>query len=137
MRQASSHSDAPANASDVSSLPVIMNDEELQQAIAARRPEETGDPNRRKDRPDPWPIIERFPRIAERIRALWGNAILDDYFAKLVLDGRGGREGFPPEVMEAILEVALLHSQRFGFTKAMRSWEADITENKWRDKSAR
>ena len=136
MKQTPNDSGARLSGADPDSFPPLMNDEELHRAIVARR-QETSDPYRRSEKPDPWPIIERsFPRIAAVIRALWGHGTLDDYFAKLVVDDRGGREGFPPEVMEAILEVALLHSQRFHFSQSMRPWEADVSERKWWNKGS-
>jgi len=127
-------SSVPASRPGADSLPAIMSDDELRQAIAARE-QKADEPNRRKEKPDPWPIIERdFPRIAAMMRELWGTGALDDYLAKLVVDDRGGRQGFPAEVMDAILEIALRHSQQFGFTKAISPWEADTAESKRRDR---
>jgi hypothetical protein len=115
-----------------SGFPSLMSDEEIDHAAETRRAE-PNDPFRRKDRPDPWPIIERgFPRIAASIRELWGKRALDEYFAKLVVNERGGtRQGFPPDVLSAILEVAWLHDQRFTFNRSMCPWEADVSERKW------
>ena len=120
-----------ADAGGESTFPSIMTDEQVDDAAATRR-HERHDPHRRKDRPDPWPIIERgFPRIAEKIREMWGKRALDDYFAKLVVDERGSRQGFPLEVLSAILEVARLHSGQYRFHRPMCPWEADVSETKW------
>ena len=87
---------------------------------------------RQKDRPDPWPIIERgYPRIAAHIRADWGKRALDDYFSKLVIDERGSRQGFPMEALWAIMEVARLHAAQFGLATPIRPWEVDVSETKW------
>jgi hypothetical protein len=121
----------PAGAGEASPFPSIMTDEQVDAAAATRR-YERHDPFRRKERPDPWPIIERgFPRIAEKIKELWGKRALDDYFAKLVVDERGGRQGFPPDVLTAILEVARLHTAQHRFHRPMCPWEADVSQTKW------
>jgi hypothetical protein len=113
------------------SFPSLMSDVEIDDAAQSRR-NEPYDPFRRKDRPDPWPIVEqRFPRIAAAIRELWGKRALDEYFAKLVVVERGEREGFPPDVLAAILEIAWLHSQRFAGNHTICPWEADVRQTKW------
>jgi hypothetical protein len=112
-------------------LPLLMSDAEVDGAAASRR-NERHSPFMRKERPDPWPVIaERFPRIAATIREQWGKRSLDDYFAKLVVDDRGGRQGFPPDVLAAILEIARLHGTHFGFAKPLCPWEADVSQTKW------
>jgi tankyrase len=89
------------------------------------------DLERGKDKPDPWPIVERaFPRIAATIRDQWGKRALDDYFSKRVVDDRSGRQGFPPEVLSAIMEVARLHGEQHRFSRPMCPWETDVSETK-------
>jgi len=108
-----------------------MSDDEIDHAAQERRAERH-DPFRRKERPDPWPLIERrFPRIATTIRELWGKRALDEYFNQLVVVERGERQGFPPDVLAAILELARFHSQRFQLARPMCPWEADVSETKW------
>ena len=115
-------------------LPPIMNDREVEAAAADRRTE-LHNQYKRKERPDPWPIIARqFPRIAETIRQDWGKRALDDYFAKLVINDRGSRQGFPPDVLTAILEVARLHAEQYRFAKRLHPWEEDVSQTKWWDR---
>lgn len=119
---------------DATPLPTLMGDDEVEHERAARR-DEPYDPFKRPDRPDPWPIIaDNFPRIAQQVQALWGKSALDDYFARLVIDERGGRAGFPLEVLQAILEVARLHRSRFHFERPMSPWAHDVSETKWWDR---
>jgi len=119
---------------DATPLPTLMGDDELEHEREARR-QEPYDPFKRPEQPDPWPIIaQNFPRIAEQIQALWGKAALDEYFARLVIDERGGRAGFPLDVLQAILEVARLHRSRFQFERPMSPWEHDTSETKWWDR---
>jgi hypothetical protein len=115
-------------------LPAILDDDSLEREIAARR-HERYDPFRRRERPDPWPIIaERFPRIAATIRGQWGTTALDRYFSALVIDERGDRGGFPPDVLAAILEVARLHGERFRFERPICPWSQDASLSKWWDR---
>jgi hypothetical protein len=57
----------------------------------------------------------KFPRIASAITLLWGNPEMDVYFNRMVIDNRGDREGFPPEVMSDILFLISLHNYAFPF----------------------
>jgi hypothetical protein len=112
-------------------FPPLMGDTTITKAVADRW-KALRDVERQRDRPDPWPIIERgYPRIAATIRDQWGKRWLDDYLGKLVIDDRGDRQGFPLDVLSAIMEVARLHSQQFGLEKPIRPWEVDVSETKW------
>ena len=112
-------------------FPPLMGDQTLTRAVGERW-KALREAERQKERPDPWPIIEqRFPRIAGTIREQWGKRSLDDYFGKLVIDDRGGRQGFPVEVLSALMEVARLHADQFGLKAPVRPWEADVSETKW------
>jgi hypothetical protein len=51
-------------------------------------------------------IEEFFPNIAERICTLWGEPELLPFLRKLIVDERGGRQGFPFEVMSELLVLA-------------------------------
>ncbi len=111
-------------------FPSLFSEEDID--AAAARCTADYNPFRRKERPDPWPLIEQgFPRIAARIRELWGTQALDAYFHALAVDERGGREGFPPDVLAAILEISRLHGYRFHFDRTMCPWESDVSETKW------
>ncbi len=48
-----------------------------------------------------------------------------------MIDERGGRQGFPMDVLWAIMEVARLHAAQFGLAQPIRPWEADVSETKW------
>jgi hypothetical protein len=51
----------------------------------------------------------RHPRILERIAQLWGTSQLDGYLQELLIDSRGGRQGFAPEVMSDLMFLHSLH----------------------------
>lgn len=54
----------------------------------------------------PMELAKAFPRIIDRIVELWpkGSA-LEDYFDGLLVDRRGGREGFPEPVLLEIFAL--------------------------------
>lgn len=112
-------------------FPPLMGDQTLTREVSERW-KALREAERMKERPDPWPIVERaYPRIAAYIREHWGKRALDDYFSKLVIDERGGRQGFPMDVLWAIMEVARLHAAQFGLATPIRPWEVDVSETKW------
>ncbi len=54
----------------------------------------------------PRQLVIQYPRIANKLVELWTKPILcDKYFSELMLDQRGTRQGFPPEIA---LELAAL-----------------------------
>jgi len=55
----------------------------------------------------PRALARQFPRIANRLCELWKRpAQCDAYFKKLIMDERGGRKGFPPEVAAELSTLA-------------------------------
>ncbi len=57
--------------------------------------------------------LEAYPHIVEAVCIFWGGRECDTYLSKLVIDTRGGRRGFPREVMDELLfltEVATIQS---------------------------
>jgi hypothetical protein len=76
-----------------------------------------------RDKPKSAPYIpfavvdEKFPRIANAILLQWGCPELDDYFNKLIIDTRGGRQGFPPDVIQALIALHRQHREQFHFQK--------------------
>jgi hypothetical protein len=60
---------------------------------------------------DPWPTMleSNYPRILENITMMWGFQELNPFLSKLIIDERGGRQGFPPEAWDEINTLAALH----------------------------
>jgi hypothetical protein len=51
----------------------------------------------------PKELARRFPHVANRLAGLWSHSLQCElYFDDLVMDLRGGRRGFPPEVSAEI-----------------------------------
>lgn len=60
----------------------------------------------------PVELEKRYPRIFQRVLDLWGHKELDSYLDDLMIDERGDRAGFPPEVATEIIHLGLLHHTR-------------------------
>ena len=65
-----------------------------------------------KSMPDKYPyrLEERFARIVGRIAELWLSPQLEHYFNELLMDRRGGRQGFPPEIMSELMTLYATHT---------------------------
>lgn len=48
-------------------------------------------------------IEERFPHIARELCALWETDRIELYLDDLLLDTRGGRQGFPVDVLDELM----------------------------------
>ena len=57
-------------------------------------------------------LLQTFPRIANAIARKWeDDAGFGEYLDELLIDRRGGRQGFPPEIQH---ELVLLREYRDG-----------------------
>lgn len=50
-------------------------------------------------------LERQYPRIVLELENIWGTKECNHYLKQLVFDERGGRQGFPPEVL---VEIAML-----------------------------
>lgn len=66
-------------------------------------------------------IEARYPRVMQAIQALWGHDELTDYFANLMIDQRGDRDGFPPGVWEEIYLLENIHRAVLPYSTRRRS----------------
>jgi hypothetical protein len=53
-----------------------------------------------------------FPRIFEKIMALWDSLEFDAYLAELMTTSRINRQGFPQEVASDIIYLSMLHERK-------------------------
>lgn len=65
-----------------------------------------------RDTPDKYPYLleQRYTRILNRIAELWLTPQLDHYFEELLVDRRGGRQGFAAEVMSELMALYAKHT---------------------------
>jgi hypothetical protein len=90
-------------------FPPLLSDDEIDRKVV-RKPEV------RPPAPEPFPIVvASYPRIADRIRQLWGTPQCDRYLDQLLIDDRGNRQGCPPVVVSALLAISEEHQREFGF----------------------
>ena len=65
----------------------------------------------------PRALLHQFPRVANSIARAWDDAeALRAYFDSLLVDRRGGRQGFPPDVLSELLTLHDFMDRRFGYT---------------------
>jgi hypothetical protein len=66
---------------------------------------------------------DRFPRVLNRIAALWKKPVdADRYFDELLHDSRGGRQGFPLPVLSEINALRDFYVTRV-YPKRVDPWE--------------
>ncbi len=58
-------------------------------------------------------VEKKFPHVARNITLMWGCPEFVDYINKLIVDDRGGRQGFPTEVLDEMLFLHRLHMTRY------------------------
>lgn len=73
----------------------------------------------------PAALEEKYSRIFNRIMDLWGMMELEEYFSELMVDKRGGRQGFPPDVLNDILTLSRIHGRILELQNAKRGEEED------------
>jgi len=55
-------------------------------------------------------VMEKFPHIGSVLRKMWGAPEVTDYIDRLLYDTRDGkRQGFPRDVMAALMSIYALH----------------------------
>jgi hypothetical protein len=59
----------------------------------------------------PTHLEQKFPRILDRIVALWGKSGLDAFLQDLTVTQRTDRQGFPEDVAVELFRLAALHGE--------------------------
>lgn len=64
-------------------------------------------------KPDLYPtaLESKYSRVFNKIIAMWGTQSLEEHFNDLIVDKRGGRKGFPPDVAADIILLSRLHER--------------------------
>lgn len=72
-------------------------------------------------------LEQQFLRVLNRIIELWDSPAIDDYFTDLLIDSRGGRQGFPLEVVSELFVLssfnAKLRIQKQQLIAASNPWD--------------
>lgn len=75
----------------------------------------------------PHALCTRYPRIANRLAVCWADPALTDLlFDDLLIDRRGGRQGFPAPVLADLLALRELHESRPRSECAEDPWSARL-----------
>lgn len=53
----------------------------------------------------PHALEQKYERILDKIDELWDSPEIDSYFSDLIIDTRGGRQGFPKDVLDEIVAL--------------------------------
>jgi len=56
-------------------------------------------------------VWEQFPRIGEKISLMWGYAELQMYLGEIIFNKRDYRNGFPEDILAALLELHSLNAK--------------------------
>lgn len=74
-------------------------------------------------------LEQKYLRVLNRIIELWYSPKIDDYFTELLVDTRGGRQGFPPEVASELFTLSQVHtsllSQKQQLPAVASPWDAE------------
>jgi hypothetical protein len=84
-------------------------------------PKRTGPPERVFVRS----ALEGYPHIVESVCLVWGSREADSFLSKLVIDTRGGRKGFPREVMDDLLVLAEVCTIKSGLKPDFTPFDRD------------
>lgn len=85
------------------------------------KPKRTGPPERVLVRA----ALETYPHIIESVCIFWGGRECDTYLSKLVIDTRGGRRGFPQEVMDELLFLTEVATIKSGLKPVFTPFDSD------------
>lgn len=81
----------------------------------------------------PKKLEQQYPWVLKRIIELWHSPEIDDYFTDLLVDSRGGRQGFPHEVASELFALSQFHAelrhQKQPSATVTNAW-SDIEESK-------
>lgn len=81
----------------------------------------------------PWLLFEKYPHVLDKIAAAWGSApaMRDLMERDLLIDNRGGRQGFPFAVMAEIQDLYLAHKTRYTVGEPLpRGWDALVLKRR-------
>ena len=79
----------------------------------------------------PGELLERYPRVANRLALCWSDAVLTSrLFDSLLQDRRGGRKGFPDAVKEDLLRLCRYHNANRAVATPSGPWALLATSDR-------
>lgn len=64
-----------------------------------------------------------FPKICEKIELMWGYKECELELDRLIVSNRENRQGFPRDVLQAIITIHAEHQRQFGVFKKLDPWD--------------
>jgi hypothetical protein len=68
-------------------------------------------------------VHKQFPRISGKIIKMWGSAELHSYLTSIIFDERGGRHGFPEQIITALFRIHQGHEALVQTKKSGDIWD--------------
>jgi hypothetical protein len=113
-------------------FPPLLSDEELEANVAERDDTNTSLQKQPTDKELADAAIAtlkaEFPRIHKNLLPLWGTAQGEAYLDGLIVDERGDRQGFPPDVLRSLLVLQRVHFELFGTFKRVDPWDTGFNK---------
>lgn len=76
-------------------------------------------------------LKEKFPRIHDELKLIWGSQECHDRLAKLLWVDTEGRSGFPKDVVEALIGLSNKHAEEFKTTRNIDADNPFIKKDIW------
>lgn len=54
-------------------------------------------------------LEKQFPRVVDKILLMWGAKEFPEFLSTLMIDTRGGRQGFPFDVIQELMFLQEIH----------------------------
>ena len=84
-----------------------------------------------KEKEDLYPVAleGKYARVFNNIMKCWGTPKCDEYLGDLIVDKRGGRQGFPPDVAGDIVRLSKVHARFMEVRAAQLAPKGDPWKN--------
>ena len=80
---------------------------------------------------EPFELMERYPRVANRLALCWSDAVLTARLLDtLLMDRRGGRKGFPPNVAVELVRMRRLYKAPAADAITSEPWSLQATSDR-------
>lgn len=76
-------------------------------------------------------LREKFPRIYQQIKLMWGTQEAHDRMAHLLWGDSEGRAGFPHDVLFALMSLFIAHGDEFNLSPTIPEKGAQIKRDTW------
>ncbi len=77
-------------------------------------------------------VQDQFPKISEKITLMWGSVLLQQYLSKIIFDERGGRQGFPEQIVSALMRLYEYHGSLVPEPEAGDAWGSSHGDHPFR-----